>query len=446
MTFYLKPPRGLLNLHQLEECVKRRLIFYENICSSPKDDLKLNLNDFEFLVEDSALDRAGHFLLRLFAYRHKIFRHIFLENERKLLEIRLDSYDIHDIKHFLKRLLKHSLDNLKNCNSQLLNELHVVLVNLSSSMLNKEFLSHIFSYEHKVTCEQYILRVPFQHCSALIQNREVNLNGGFAEIPCSIWRIILLTLFDTYLKAVLKEMNFSQCVDKALSDNRIQDIFKELHLSNVKYFQQMGEKSRTFNMSQIKEETEIFPLCMLHLYKILDKTNRLPHNERFDFSLYMKGIGVSLSDSLKFWETLYSKEHTSCSRCTHNWQKNEKRYIYGIRHLYGLEGSRRNYQSRSCRYIQNKNLGPVEEGGCPFRHFDDSNLRKVLKSLLPSNPDEVEVMIHKRNEEPSLSCKLFSDAVLRKITGKVVERNVTIESPVHYYFSMKKQLELTVER
>lgn len=77
---------------------------------------------------------------------------------------------------------------------------------------------------------------------------------------------------------------------------------------------------------------------------------------RFEFSLYLKGVGMSMSDSLKFWEHLYSKEHSTCSRCTHSWQKNEKRYIYGIRHLYGLEGSRRDYKSKNCSYLQVKNL------------------------------------------------------------------------------------------
>lgn len=66
----------------------------------------------------------------------------------------------------------------------------------------------------------------------------------------------------------------------------------------------------------------------------------------------MKGIGVTLDDSLKFWEDMYSKQHSSCSRCTHSWQKNERKYIYGIRHLYGFEGSMKNYQTRSCSFLQ----------------------------------------------------------------------------------------------
>lgn len=66
----------------------------------------------------------------------------------------------------------------------------------------------------------------------------------------------------------------------------------------------------------------------------------------------MKGVGLNVDDSLRFWEEMYSKQHSSCSKCKHSWQKNEKKYIYGIRHLYGLEGSKKNYPPRSCKYLQ----------------------------------------------------------------------------------------------
>lgn len=73
---------------------------------------------------------------------------------------------------------------------------------------------------------------------------------------------------------------------------------------------------------------------------------------RFNFGKFLKGIGLSVEDALTFWEQTYSKEHTSGSKCTHNWTENEKRYTYSIRHLYGLEGSKRDYCIKSCQQIQ----------------------------------------------------------------------------------------------
>ncbi|KAJ8967785.1 hypothetical protein NQ317_005562 [Molorchus minor] len=201
----------------------------------------------------------------------------------------------------------------------------------------------------------------------------------------------------------------------------------------------------------MEEESKFFPLCMLNLYKVLQMTNRLSHNDRFDFSLFIKGIGISLNDSLKFWEDAYSKQHASCSRCTHDWQKNEKRYIYGIRHLYGLEGSRKKLRTKVLSispgtkseqgcvvdFEEEKTLCATEDGGCPFKNFDDNSLRRALKKLLPNKDDEVEVMIYERKESPGESCKLFYNIILENFGNESVDRVVNFQNPVEYYVSLK---------
>ncbi|CAH1119595.1 unnamed protein product [Phaedon cochleariae] len=437
MTFYLKPPRGYLNLHKLEECVKNRLIYYDSVHKE-----NIELFNHEYLVEDSALDRTGHFVLRLLAYFRKTFQDIFLKNELELLEFRLNSYDPTDVKHFLKRLLKHSRDSLKEDCHEKFRELCLVLMRVSSSMLLKGYLDHVFHDEHtdKIICEGFLINVPFQYCSSLVKHREVDLNAGFAVISCVLWKKVLIALFGTFLKTVLREMKLSRSVDEALSDDRIRHVLKLAKDFNSKNGLGNSRNTAAFDITKIDRESEFFPLCMLNLYKILEKTNRLPHNDRFDFSLYLKGIGVSLNDSLKFWEDMYSKEHSSCSRCTHSWQKNQKRYIYGIRHLYGLEGSRTSYQSRSCRYLQNKDLGARDSGGCPFKHFDDDNLRRALQMILPKNPDEVEVMIYERKENPSVSCKYFYETIRKGLPNEDMDDVLPFQNPVQYYTSLKKDL------
>ncbi|KAJ8935195.1 hypothetical protein NQ314_012952, partial [Rhamnusium bicolor] len=417
MSLYLKPPRGVINVYKLEECVKQRLICYNNLYNK-----EVEMSNFDCLVEDSALDRTGHYVFRLMAYSSSTFREIFLENEKRLLLLRLNYYNKNDVTYFLTRLLRHSKDSLESEVHENLNNLYTVLMKLCSQMLRKKYLNHVFDESHlELThCEKFTLRVPFYICPLLIYKREVQLNNGFVEIPCQRWKRLLLALYDTYLRKVLKEMEYSKNVRMSMNDDRIKEVLK---LIRNHWFQgnYNGSVDAKFNIHKIDEESTLFPLCMLNLYKVLQKTNRLSHNERFDFSLYMKGIGVTLSDSLKFWESAYTKEHSTCSKCTHNWQENEKRYIYGIRHLYGLEGSRKNYQVRSCSYLQEKSLCATENGGCPFTHFDDTNLRKVLKKLLPRREDDVEVMIYERKENPSESCKLFYENIFRRIINKNVD-------------------------
>lgn len=55
-----------------------------------------------------------------------------------------------------------------------------------------------------------------------------------------------------------------------------------------------------------------------------------------------------------FWRNEYSqkcKDHKE-TKCLHSWNKDAKRYIYNIRHLYGLEGCRINYRAHTCATLQ----------------------------------------------------------------------------------------------
>lgn len=50
-----------------------------------------------------------------------------------------------------------------------------------------------------------------------------------------------------------------------------------------------------------------YPLCMRQLHKSLKETHHLRHWGRMQYGLFLKGIGLSLEDSLKFWRQEFSK-------------------------------------------------------------------------------------------------------------------------------------------
>ncbi|EFN78342.1 DNA primase large subunit [Harpegnathos saltator] len=104
-------------------------------------------------------------------------------------------------------------------------------------------------------------------------------------------------------------------------------------------------------IENIDAESEKFPPCMRHLHSILKSRHRLSHYARLYYSLFLKEIGMKLDDSITFWKQEYSKPHACTSICSHNWQSNEKKFVYSIRHMYGLEGSRRNYKTPDCSKI-----------------------------------------------------------------------------------------------
>ncbi len=87
-----------------------------------------------------------------------------------------------------------------------------------------------------------------------------------------------------------------------------------------------------------------FPICMRNLHEALKSNHHLKHYGRLQYALYLKGIGLPLEESLRFWKTEFSKGSISVD-------KFEKEYAYNIRHSYGKEGKRTSYTPYSCLKI-----------------------------------------------------------------------------------------------
>jgi DNA primase large subunit len=108
-------------------------------------------------------------------------------------------------------------------------------------------------------------------------------------------------------------------------------------------------------LANLEEEAlRFFPPCMSNSLKGLRTHHRLCHQPRVQLTLFLKSIGLRVDDCLRLLQEEYSKPacQGQAHKCAHSWQKDSSRYIYGTRHLYGLEGSRKNYSSHSCGSIQ----------------------------------------------------------------------------------------------
>jgi len=188
--------------------------------------------------------------------------------------------------------------------------------------------------------------VRFEIVSDLVKERELALNNGNVITHCSDWKKVFQLLFSNY---VINEMN----IIKKQSQYMIKHDLR-FHILNQKiqsYFFNEGVPHGKVTIDNIEAEAQKFPLCMQHLHSLLRRRHRLSHYARLYYSLFLKEIGMTLEDSIVFWKQEYSKPHTCTSVCSHNWQSNEKKFIYSIRHMYGLEGSRRTYKTPNCNLI-----------------------------------------------------------------------------------------------
>lgn len=183
----------------------------------------------------------------------------------------------------------------------------------------------------------------------MIRARQVELHLGQAVIPCGMWKNMLVMFFKMHLKFGISHLENTRSFQDAANDPRINQLIE--HLGSQFKANHQHRSTSELRRTDIKPESLYFPPCMSQLWHSLRSKHRLPHEARRHFTLFLKDAGMSLEESINFWSETYSQPH-ECGGCTHSWQKDAKRYIYSIRHMYGLEGGRYNYKVPSCTQIQ----------------------------------------------------------------------------------------------
>lgn len=121
-----------------------------------------------------------------------------------------------------------------------------------------------------------------------------------------------------------------------------------------------------------------FPICMRHTHEVFRSTHHLKHGARMQYGLFIKGIGVKFDDMMKYWRDEFTKKIDI--------GQFEKQYSYLIKHHYGKVGSMINYSPYSCIKIITGSIGIGDSHGCPFKHFNASNLQQKLNEYgIPSS-------------------------------------------------------------
>lgn len=110
----------------------------------------------------------------------------------------------------------------------------------------------------------------------------------------------------------------------------------------------------------------------------LRANSHLKHYARLQYTLFLKGIGLTLEECILFWRRSF-KLMTD--------DKFHKEYKYNIRHAYGDVGGDANRRGRgytpySCQKLLTEALpGPGQSHGCPYRTFAPDNLVSLLQRV-----------------------------------------------------------------
>merc|ERR1719427_744585 len=221
-------------------------------------------------------------------------------------------------------------------------------------------------------CKLYEMRVPFQLVPKLVASRSVVLKKGFADLLCHhfehLMKQVFINLIQDKLTSYLQsEAYVPKVMNNQIEDERTRNLFKFLISFNTQMKDVLSitspKCSARINLRNISRESEYFPKCMKNIYGILEKGEKLSHNQRFNFSLFLKDVGMQMQEATNFWRKYYSKINGQTHRSLSIWEERRSKYNYSVKHLYGQTGSGGRYNTASCSSLHSQSLCPFSNTG-----------------------------------------------------------------------------------
>ncbi|GAA5854363.1 hypothetical protein JCM3766R1_002298 [Sporobolomyces carnicolor] len=329
-------------------------------------------------------DHYSHFVLRLAFCRSEELRQRFLKAEKELFRIRFESDEPEERRRFIDSL---------NFGWEKVEE------------SEKEQLSEILSAASGIRPERMrdesFFKVDWTKVTDLVGQRKVLLRGGKAYVPSSQEFSLVAAEFSSRLTRGLELT--AKALPRLDEDTRLIPVLSHLSMGFMAgitsdYSFTAAGDGEAITADMVAElSRQSFPLCMRNLQDTLKASKHLKHEGRQQYSLFLKGIGLSVEEAIVFWKKSFSLISDD---------KFNKEYRYNIRHNYGLEGSRKNYTPKSCTAII---TGPVPGAGqchgCPFRH-QETNLVPLLHQTVPNitSSDIKEIVKAAKDGHYHISC------------------------------------------
>lgn len=348
-------------------------------------------------------DHISHYILLLAYCRTEELRRWFLTQETELFKYRL-----HQSRSERNELLQYYKNDL-HFEQAMVGELDAVA---------KGYISK----NHKDT----LYKVHFSRALELVRTRKAVVYKGYAYVPTLLLDSLLAGHFRMKLSEALAVM--SQHISSIDEDDRLRPFLRQLNsLYTGEEYTGSNVAAGSVKLDNIDNLVkESFPLCMRQLHDQLRSDHHLRHGGRMQYGLFLKGIGLTLQQSLTFWRKEFTKRMDP--------ETFDKSYSYNIRHNYGKEGRRTNYTPFSCNRIITSN--PPSAGdhhGCPFRHWDAGSLKNKLKSLGLTHKGVLEITSKAEGGHYQIACQQ-----LFELTHPNYHGNLVVEHPNNYYFESRK--------
>lgn len=361
---------------------------------------------YEDYTKNREVDHVSHFILRLAYCRTEELRRWFVSHETDLFRLRWG---------LMKDNCPEELGHFMTASG-----LSYQPIDAQEKEKLREDLMASAGYGMSTTkfdVEKFY-KVPWTEAVDLVRVRRVLIKGGMAYIPSSE----LLSLVVGVFRAKLSHNLVLTC--RALpvleEDTRLVNLVQNL---DKRYTGEDYGANKTAGRVMPQEVDQLskrnFPLCMKSMQEVINTTHHIKYKARLQYGLFLKGIGLTLEDAMKFFRGEFTK------RTDVDVDKFEKEYAYGIRYNYGKEGKKKNWQPYDCMRIIMETVGAGENHGCPFRHHEAKTIRQRIEAY-DLKKDEVDTILKKVEEgHYQIACGMHYSAVhLKELsTGAVSHPN-----------------------
>ncbi|XP_029166963.1 DNA primase large subunit-like [Nylanderia fulva] len=328
-------------------------------------------------------DHISHFVLRSVVAFNILKKRWFFKQETRLFKWRFSSLNNEGVKQFM-------------C----INGFNFTPISQNQKEELKEYLQMSSPYVNNIDNTQFY-KVPFSHVTSLVKKRKIFVMYGEAFVP----EEEIAFMFVPYFKRILISSFEAARENRAnlYNDERFTRIFANLenniHIENTILVQDQ-EVRQYVSLNQLDKLSETsYPLCMRVLHKALRKNHHLTHGGRIQYCLFLKGIGISLSDAMILWKNEFTK---IMDEATFN-----KEHSYQVRFAFGQEGSRRDYQPYTCIKIMESIVGPRDYHGCPFKHMVQDVLEDELANCGFNALEKSTIINLSKNGQYSAACNKY---------------------------------------
>ncbi len=319
MNFYTIPPTGDVTLEQFEEWGIARLKVlaeleacqFRNKSPSETEEymrpvmekhlrLSSNRSRSSELAIERKKDHYSHWTLRLAFSGTADLRQRFARLEAQLFKLRMNQDDGEEKKAFIKSL-PMSWETVGD------EEKNLWLEELKAA-------TNVIK-----TDEENWFKVDWEKVPELVERRQVLMKKGTAYVHVREQVSMVVNEFSRTLETGLElAARFLPRMDE---DNRLSPILHHLSQSFVAPDAGYSEASSISDMASIHAGSidglsENFPLCMRNLHRELRKNSHLKHFARLQYTLFLKGIGLSLNECIVFWRKSFKLIADGKIHCT----------------------------------------------------------------------------------------------------------------------------------